>query len=92
MIDRPRLAVSDRNQSDDGTVLFSPDRLIVSFNRAADTTGGAGGEHSILNPANWRLTRDGVDVSSLIASIEFTTDTFIATVMLSTPLGPAATA
>jgi len=75
---------------DDASGKGNIDRLIVHFNRDAETTDGATGAHSILNPANWRLTRDGIDVSSLIATIEFSGawGNFRATVSVSTPLGP----
>lgn len=87
LLQHTRLLVGDGSQADGGSVLFRPDRLIVSFNQAADTTGGSSGQHSVLNPANWRLESDSIDLSSLITSIEFSGD-FTATVSLSTSLGP----
>ena len=35
------------------------------------TTGGVTGSNSATNPANWRLSRDGVDTSSAIQSVAF---------------------
>lgn len=80
---------ANEGQSGKGTLTFSPDRLVVGFNRVADTTSGAAGAHSILNPDNWRLTREGIDVSSLITSIEASQGNYyFATVHVSAPLGP----
>ncbi len=47
------------------------DTLTVVFSEDMNVSGGASGANSVLNPANWQLTQDGVNVSSLITGITF---------------------
>lgn len=49
----------------------APDTLTVIFSEDLSVTGGVTGANSVTNPANWSLTQDGNDVSSLIQSISF---------------------
>ncbi len=79
--------VASSQQNGRGSVLFSPDRILVTFSGDADTTDGAAGLHSITNPANWQLFRDGKDANSLLTSIDFSSS-HVATLHLSSPLGP----
>ncbi len=46
-------------------------RLTVEFSESMNIVNGATGANSVRNPSNWRLTRDGLDVSSSITSISF---------------------
>lgn len=45
--------------------------IVVDFSENLDTAGGAGGVNSVLNPANWALSHEGVDISEQIAGISF---------------------
>jgi len=58
--------------------------LQVTFTEIMSQAGGASGAGSVTNPANWSLTKDGVDISSQITSVNFSG--LIATLSLSTPL------
>jgi len=63
------------------TVLFSEDLNVI---------GGSSGANSVTNPANWLLTRNGVDVSGTISAITFgfnaATNKYEAELSLSTAL------
>jgi Ca2+-binding RTX toxin-like protein len=54
-----------------GRLNTSIGELTVAFSERLNVTGGTTGANSVLNRANWRLTRDGVDVSTLITQIAF---------------------
>ena len=45
--------------------------LTVVFSENLNVTGGVSGLNSVTNPANWMLTRNGVDVTSTITGITF---------------------
>ena len=45
--------------------------IAVSFSERMSTLGGAAGADSVTNVSNWRLTKDGTDVSSSIRSVTF---------------------
>ena len=63
----------------DGDVFFEnevvvppPSSITVLFSEALNATaGGPGGAASVLNLANWALTKDGNDVSDLISYVSF---------------------
>src|SRR5207248_6334882 len=61
--------------------------LVVSFTEALSTTGPG----SATDPANWRLTRNGYDISARITGITFglnaATNRYEAALSLSAPLG-----
>jgi len=60
----------------DGTQLYeAPSYLTLTLSTPPSTDGGAAGAHSITNLANWRLTRNGVDVSGELTTVEATSDT-----------------
>ncbi|MFN9971939.1 MAG: hypothetical protein ACK58T_18820, partial [Phycisphaerae bacterium] len=61
----------DRQIAPGGRLSTTLDTLKVVFSEDLNVVGGAGGANSVLNPANWQLTQDGVDVSSLIIGIAF---------------------
>jgi hypothetical protein len=46
-------------------------QLVITFAEALSTAGGATGIDSVLNPANWRLTRSGRTISGGIAGITY---------------------
>ncbi|MGD9857646.1 MAG: cadherin domain-containing protein, partial [Planctomycetaceae bacterium] len=46
-------------------------QLTARFSLEMSTSGGASGAHSVTNPANWMLTKNGTDVSDQIAAIDF---------------------
>ena len=48
-----------------------PDRVTVVFSEELSAIGGASGATSVHNPANWGLTKNGVNASSLISGISF---------------------
>ena len=52
-------------------ILQNPSTLSLLFTEAMSTTGGSSGANSVTNPANYTLMRNGVVVSSLIASVTF---------------------
>jgi hypothetical protein len=63
--------------------------LSVTFSEVLSTAGGATGLASATNPANWALSRDGVDVSGQITAVGFTAGTRPKAVLtLAGPLGP----
>ncbi|MDZ4686874.1 MAG: cadherin domain-containing protein, partial [Planctomycetaceae bacterium] len=49
----------------------SPTALTVAFSENMSVAGGAGGANSVTNPANWLLTRNGLDVTNLVTGITF---------------------
>lgn len=61
----------DRQIAPGGRLSTTLDTLTVVFTEDLNVVGGASGSNSVLNPANWQLTQDGVDVSSLITGITF---------------------
>ncbi|MFN9971113.1 MAG: hypothetical protein ACK58T_14600, partial [Phycisphaerae bacterium] len=61
----------DRQITPGGRLNSTLDTLTVVFTENLSIVGGAGGVNSVLNPANWRLTQDGVDVSSMITEVSF---------------------
>ncbi len=82
---------------DGGRQIAAGDRLVsvvpaltVVFSEDLDVTGGASGANSVTNPANWVLTRNGVDVSNTISGITFglnpTTNKYEAVLTFSTAL------
>jgi len=82
-----------------GDTLFADEQLVtppaavtVIFSENLSTTGGTSGPASVTNPANWSLTKNGNDVSSLISSITFglngTTGKYEAVLTFSAPLTP----
>ncbi len=62
---------SDRQIAPGGRLTSTLDSLTVVFSEDLNVVGGASGANSVLNFANWRLTKDGVDVSNQIASVTF---------------------
>ena len=46
-------------------------QFVVTFGENLSTAGGDRGVQSVLNPANWKLTRDGEEIIGGIVSIEF---------------------
>jgi len=52
-------------------VVQSVPALVLNFSEELSITGGSGGINSAVNPANYILTRNGQDVSSLITSAIF---------------------
>ncbi|MBW4577302.1 MAG: hypothetical protein KME08_18685, partial [Aphanothece sp. CMT-3BRIN-NPC111] len=65
-------------------------QLVVSFSEDLNVTGGSSGVNSATNAANWKLLRNGVDISSQISDISFvfnnTTNRYEAILSLSTSL------
>ncbi|MFN8711062.1 MAG: hypothetical protein ACK50J_30695, partial [Planctomyces sp.] len=61
----------DRQITPGGRLNSTLDTLTVVFTENLSIVGGAGGVNSVLTPANWRLTQDGVDVSSMITEVSF---------------------
>jgi VCBS repeat-containing protein len=65
-------------------------RLTVVFSEDLNVTGGANGANSVTNPANWTLTRNGVDIGSNISGITFgfnpATNRYEAVLSFTTPL------
>ncbi len=61
----------DRRIAPGGRLSTTLDTLTVVFSEDMNVTGGASGANSVLNPANWQLTQDGVNVSGLITVITF---------------------
>jgi hypothetical protein len=63
-------------------------QIVISFSENMDVTGGPSGPNSVTNPANWLLTRNGLDIISDISSITFgfnaTTNRYEAVLNLST--------
>jgi hypothetical protein len=56
----------------DGSVVTQTvPQFVVDFDENLMTTGGVTGIHSVLNPNNWVLTRNGVPISGAIASVDF---------------------
>jgi hypothetical protein len=53
------------------TLISGPTVLTAEFSEDMSVAGGAGGANSVTNPANWQLTRNGVDVSGLITGVTF---------------------
>ena len=49
-------------------------QLAVIFDQQPSTAGGANGVHSVLNPNNWSLLRDGVEILGGIRSITLSLD------------------
>lgn len=68
--------------------------LTVVFSEDLNVTGGSGGANSVTNPANWSLTRNGVDVSANISGITFgfnaVTNRYEADISFTTPLADGA--
>ena len=55
-----------------GQLLVDPvSSLVLSFSEDMSVAGGASGANSATNPANYVLLRNGVDISSQIASATF---------------------
>jgi hypothetical protein len=54
-----------------GRLTSTLNSLTVTFSENLDVTGGAAGANSVTNPANWRLTKDGVDISSNVSGVTF---------------------
>ena len=61
----------DRRIAPGGRLSTTLDTLTVVFSEDMQVSGGASGVNSVLNPANWQLTQDGVNVSNLITGITF---------------------
>ena len=61
----------DRQIAPGGRLSTTLDTLTVVFSEDLNVVGGSSGANSVLNPANWQLTQDGVDVSSLITGFTF---------------------
>lgn len=57
-----------------GRLISDATRLTVVFSEAMKTQGGATGLHSVTNPANWQLIREGVDISPWISRVTYSTD------------------
>jgi Ca2+-binding RTX toxin-like protein len=83
----------DRQITPGGRLSTTLDTLTVVFSEDLNVVGGASGANSVLNPANWQLTQDGVNVSSLIIGITFEpnidTGKFEAELTLGAPLSSA---
>jgi Ca2+-binding RTX toxin-like protein len=86
------VAVLDGNrQIPEGGVLTSTlTSVTVVFSEDMNVTGGTAGPNSVTNPANWQITRDGVDISGQISGVAFafnaTTNQYEATLAFSSPL------
>lgn len=50
------------------------DTLEVLFGERISTAGGAAGDSSVLNPANWTLTRNGLEIPGAIRGVAFQYD------------------
>ena len=61
----------ERQIAPGGRLSTTLDTLTVVFSEDMNVSGGVSGANSVLNPANWQLTQDGVNVSSLITGITF---------------------
>lgn len=59
--------------------------LQVAFSQAMSQLGGSGGATSVLNPVNWMLTKNGIDISNQIAGVSYSGT--IATLSLNSTLG-----
>ena len=82
-------SVSDGQRSQSfGDVLFRPTKLMAVYSANPNTEGGATGAFSVLNPAQWSLTRDGQNVSYLVTRIEVEGRQVVFT--LAEPLQPGA--
>src|SRR5439155_12568687 len=46
-------------------------QVVLNFSERLSTSGGAAGAHSVNNLSNWRLTKDGADVSGSVRSVSF---------------------
>ena len=71
-------------------LVSSVSSLTVVFSSDMNLAGGSGGLNSVTNPANWNLTRNGVDVTGTVSGIAFafnpTTLRHEAVISFSTPL------
>jgi hypothetical protein len=67
---RGRITAEAQPFANGDRLIQQPEALTVEFVGTLSTSDGTIGEHSATNVANWRLTRNGDDVSSLIASID----------------------
>jgi len=63
--------IGGRQVSPGQQVLPAVQNVVVNFSERVSTLGGAAGADSVTNLANWRLTKDGVDISSSIRPINF---------------------
>ena len=61
----------ERQIAPGGRLSTTLDTLTVVFSEDMNVSGGVSGANSVLNPANWQLTQDGINVSSLITGITF---------------------
>jgi hypothetical protein len=50
-------------------------QVVVTFSERLSSLGANSGANSVINPANWRLTRNGVDFSSRITGLSFSFNT-----------------
>jgi hypothetical protein len=71
-------------------IVDHPQQLVVAFSESLSNVGGATGSHSITNPANWRITENGVDASAKISNVAFSynlvSQRYEASVNLTAPL------
>jgi Ca2+-binding RTX toxin-like protein len=61
----------DRRIAPGGRLSTTLDTLTVVFSEDMNVSGGVSGANSVLNPANWQLTQDGINVGGLITGITF---------------------
>lgn len=71
-------------------LVTSVPKLTVVFSENLNVTGGTSGTNSVTNPANWSLTRNGVDITANISGITFSrnpvTNKYEAVLTFTTPL------
>jgi hypothetical protein len=85
----PKIVVGSQSgfAFEDGAIYpFAVREIVATFDKEMDTTGGASGAHSVINPANWDLTANGQDANGLITDIVWDQSTFRAVITLSAPL------
>jgi len=62
------VAMADATRQESDVAYFHPDRVLVDFWGLVNVD--ASGAHSALNVNNWRLIKDGVDLSHLIIGVQ----------------------
>ncbi len=67
-------------------LVHSLTELRVVFSEGMSAHGGTTGAHSVTNPANWHLTRNGIDVSELISNVQLVTISDAVTLTFASPL------
>ena len=45
--------------------------MIVYFSENLSTDGGVTGQHSVLNKQNWKLYRNGVEITGAVVNVSF---------------------